>query len=160
MDESWLLENEDILTLSRREVYDRVRLADAVMIQAHPYRERSYLKDIKLTPGICDGIEVYNAANPGYQNALAYRYAQELGVPMTAGSDIHFFHEEDMGGMLLPERITDAKDYVRILREGNAVPVRISAGGTITEVSGIESLTVPSRPPTLPVLSVPAESEV
>ena len=151
VDEEWLMANEDIMSMSRQEVYERVHEAGAIMIHAHPYRERGYLSDIKLTPGICDGIEVYNAANPDYQNALGYAYAKELDLPMTAGSDIHFFYDGDMGGMLLPQRISDISEYVGFVLRREAVPVVVSAISTITPVEEIESLTTVSEGPTLPV---------
>lgn len=150
VDERWLLENEDIMWQTRREVYRRVHSAGAVMVHAHPYRERFYLSDIKLTPGICDGIEVYNAANADNQNALAYRYATELGLPMTAGSDIHYYHDKPMGGVLLPQRIGSASEYADILTGGGAVPVRVM-NGSAHDVRDIEELTVPSGAPTMKV---------
>ena len=55
------------------------------MVQAHPYRERGYLSEINLTPAVCDGVEVYNACNPDYQNSLGYEYAVDV-YPMY-GSD-------------------------------------------------------------------------
>lgn len=151
VDEDWLLANEDILPCSKEEVYRRVHEAGGIMIQAHPYRERYYLQDIRLTPAICDGIEIYNAANPDNQNALAYRYALELNVPMTAGSDIHFFHEKPMGGMLLPERLHSLAEYVEVVKKGEGVPVKVMNGEMIP-VTEIKELTEPAEDPTLPVL--------
>jgi len=151
IDEKWLLENEDVMWLSRKEVYKRVHDAGAAMIHAHPYRERFYLSDIKLTPGICDGIEVYNAANNDNQNALGYQYAKDLGLPMTAGSDIHFFHDRPMGGMLLPDRIGSSSEYKECLMTGAAVPVKVT-GSEVTDVRTITELMVPNEPPSMKVL--------
>lgn len=150
VDGKWLLENDDILSLSRMEVYDRVHQAGAVMIQAHPYRERDYIDEINLCPDICDGIEIYNAANPDNQNALGYQYALKLGVPMTAGSDIHYLHDKALGGMLLPSRVADASEYKDIIMAGEGIPVKY-LGGTITPVEDIPELTVPTEAPMLPV---------
>jgi len=151
VDEAWLLANEDILRCSKEEVYRRVHEAGGIMIQAHPYRERDYLQDIRLTPAICDGIEIYNAANPDNQNALAYRYALELSVPMTAGSDIHFFHNDPMGGMLLPERLHSPAEFVDAVQNREGVPVKVMNGEMIP-VTEIKELTESVEDPTLPVL--------
>lgn len=152
IDEQWLLQNEDIMTMSRMEVYQRVHAtSDALLVQAHPYRERGYLKDIKLMPEICDGIEVYNAANPEYQNALGYQYGKKLDLPMTAGSDIHYYTDDPMGGMLLPRRITDSTEYAQMLRNREGIPVQITLEGRITPVAEITELTVPTREPDLEV---------
>jgi hypothetical protein len=151
VDETWLLHNDDIMRCSKEEVYRRVHQAGGIMIQAHPYRERNYLKDIRLTPAICDGIEVFNSANPDNQNALAYQYALELKVPMTAGSDIHFFHEDAMGGMLFPERIQSPAEYVDAVLHREGVPVRVHRG-ELRAVADLPELTEPKEEPTLPVL--------
>lgn len=152
IDEQWLLENEQIMFMSRKEVYEHIHAtADVVLVQAHPYRERGYLKDIKLMPEICDGIEVYNAANPDYQNALGYQYAKKLDLPMTAGSDIHFYNDDAMGGMLLPKRIHDTSEYVQIVRAREGIPVSITLEGHMTPVTEMEALTVPTREPDLEV---------
>ena len=150
-DENWLLHNEDIVFASRTEVYRRVHEAGGIMVQAHPYRERDYLDDIRLTPGICDGIEVYNAANSDNMNALAYRYARRLNVPMTAGSDIHNLHDKAMGGMSFNRRIMDIRDFVSMLLSGEGTLVKID-GKTPSLVEGIDELKVPSSKPSLPVL--------
>ena len=153
VDEKWLLENDDLLELSRKEVYNRVHDAKGIMIQAHPYRERYYLSEIILTPSICDGIEVYNAANPDDQNALAYEYAVKLKVPMTAGSDIHFFYDGPMGGMLLPERIRDASEYVDVVSKGEGIPVMV-CNRVVKKTTEIEELTKVTDTPKLPVIYI------
>ena len=153
VDRKWLLENDDILDLTRRQVYDRVHEAGAVMVNAHPYRERFYIEDIKLMPSICDGIEIYNAANPDNQNALGYQYALRLGLPVTAGSDIHFFYDGAMGGMLLPHGIKDVNEYSSMLMAREGVAVRV-LDGSVTPVEEIEEMKVPAEEPTLPVIEL------
>ena len=153
IDKKWLLDNECIMDMTRHELLEAVHKAGGIMIQAHPFRERDYLSEIRLTPEICDGIEVYNAANPDNQNALAYIYAEKLKVPMTAGSDIHFFYEGPMGGMLLPERIKDSGEYVEALFRNEAVPVRVE-NGEIIRVEDTPELVSPKNPPTLKVINI------
>ncbi len=123
LDKQWLLDNPDILQTDRYQLYERVHKAGGIMIQAHPFRERGYLSAIHLTPGVCDGIEVYNAANPDWQNALAYEYALENGFRMAAGSDIHSLAQEDMGGMSFDFPIESIEDYIRAFMAGEGTPV-------------------------------------
>ena len=151
VDEKWLLDNDDILSLTRREVYLRVHEAGGIMIQAHPYRERYYLSDIRLTPDVSDGIEVYNAANSDNQNALALRYAQELNVPITSGSDIHYFHGRPMGGMMLPRRIKSSAEYAKLVMSGEAIPVKVTSEQVIS-ILDMPELEAPADAPTVPVL--------
>ena len=153
VDETWLLENEDIVTCSRDEVYRRVHLAGGIMIQAHPYRERGYIPDIHLMPRISDGIEIYNAANRDNENALAYRYAKQLRVPVTAGSDIHFFHDGAMGGMLFPQRIKTIEEFVRAVLRCEGTPVRVFRG-SIRPVEDFPEMLIPTSDPELPVFLI------
>ena len=148
----WLLDHPGFETRDRYEVFRMVHDAGAIMIQAHPFRERDYLSDIKLAPTACDGVEVYNAANKPNMNALGYEYTVDLGLPMTAGSDIHFFHDNDMGGMLFEEKLSSVNDYASAVKDGKGIPVRLGSDGTITPVSEIKEQTVSTDLPTLPVI--------
>jgi hypothetical protein len=71
---------------------------------------------------------------------------------MTAGSDIHFYNDNDMGGMLFEKKINSIEEYVALVRANKGIPVRLSPDGTITPVSEIREQTVPVELPTLPVL--------
>ena len=153
IDKQWLLDNECIMDMTRIELHEAVNKAGGIMIQAHPYRERDYLSDIKLAPASAiDGVEIYNAANYPNMNALGYEFARDLGMPMTAGSDIHYFYEGDMGGMLFNEKIRSVKDYVAAIQNRKGIPVRLSNDGVITPVTEIREQTIPTGLPTLPVL--------
>ena len=153
IDKEWITAHEEIMDMTRHELHDAVRAAGGVMIQAHPYRERDYLSDIKLVPASAiDGIEVYNAANKPNMNALAYELAVKSGVPMTSGSDIHFYNDKDMGGMLFEHKLGSISDYVDAIKNNTGTPVRISPDGTVTPVSEIREQTVSTALPTLPVL--------
>lgn len=123
VDGEWLMSNPDIMGKDRHEVYRRVHEAGALMIHAHPYRERDYLSEIHLAPGACDGAEVYNASNPDWQNALGYQFAETQNLRMAAGSDIHNFTLDDMGGMSFPYPIKSIEDYVEAFLAGDGVPV-------------------------------------
>ena len=153
LDEKWLLDNPDIESLSYSGVYERVHQGGGIMIQAHPYRERDYLDDIRLKPSVTDGIEVYNAANDDNMNALAYEYAVKLGVPMTGGSDIHYFRDTALGGTMLPERINDASEFARLVMAGEGVPVRV-LDGEITSVFDVPSLLKSTHGPSMPVYNL------
>ena len=150
VDGRWLLQNDDILGCSREEVYRRVHEEGGIMVQAHPYRDRHYLSEIILAGEITDAVEIYNAANPDNENALGYQYAKELDVPVTAGSDLHFFHENALGGMLLPHRISDIGEYVSMVMNREGIPVKVK-DGEATPVRELPELIEPVEGPTLPV---------
>ena len=153
IDKQWIKDHEEMMGMTRLELHDAVNKAGGIMIQAHPYRERDYLSDIKLAPAAAiDGVEIYNAANKPNMNALGYEFSLPLNLPMTAGSDIHFFYEGDMGGMLFENKIESITDFVRAVRGNKGTPVRLGADGSITPVVEIKEQTVSTALPTLPVL--------
>lgn len=150
LDGKWLLDNPDVIELDRQSLHKRVNASGGIMVHAHPFRERNYLKDIKLTPDACDGIEVYNAANSDNMNALAYRYAQQLRLPMTGGSDIHYFHDRPMGGVLVPHRVTNTVEFKDAFTAGLMTPVQVK-DGKITPVTELPEQINPQDGPTFPV---------
>ena len=152
VDKKWLLDNESIMQMTRHELFDAVHKAGGIMIQAHPYRERDYLSDIKLAPSAVDGIEVYNAANSANMNALGFEYCTKLGLPMTAGSDIHYFHEKEMGAMSFESKINSVEEFAAAVIAGKGTPVSIAPDGTVTPVTKIPEQTVSAELPTLEVL--------
>lgn len=152
IDKQWLLDNECIMQMNRHELFEAVHKAGGIMIQAHPFRERDYLSDIKLAPSCVDGIEVYNAANSANMNALGYEYCSKLGLPMTAGSDIHFYRDNEMGGMLFGSRIDSIDEFVKAIMSGKGTPVSVAPDGTITPVADMPEQTVSTELPNLEVL--------
>ncbi|MBR5419598.1 MAG: hypothetical protein IK115_00465 [Lachnospiraceae bacterium] len=150
-DVKWLSEQDDILSLSRKEVYERVHEAGGIMVHAHPYRERGYLNTIHLTPSVCDGIEIYNAFNDDNMNALSYEYAQELKLPMSSGSDIHSFYDGPRGAVQLPEMPVSMLEYAEAFLRGEAVPMIVTEEGA-RRVTEVESLTKPVHGATLPII--------
>ena len=152
IDKKWLLENECMMEMTRHELHDAVNKAGGVMVQAHPFRERDYLSDIKLAPTAVDGIEVYNAANSANMNALAFEYCTKLDLPMTSGSDIHFYRDDNLGGMLFEKRIHSVADYVEAVKKRTGIPVSVAPDGKITPVADMREQTVSTEMPTLPVL--------
>jgi len=115
LDKAWMLEHPEMPTWTRREQYDIVRAAGGCVVQAHPFRARDYNHTIYLSHALSDAVEVFNAGNEPQWNSLAWRYAEVLDLPMTAGSDNH--HAEAMrpgnlAGVSFDAPLTDIRDYV------------------------------------------------
>ncbi len=142
LDKQWLLDHPDMLSWDRTTQYEMVKKDGGLVIQAHPFRERSYIDTIRLNPETCDAMEAYNSGNPTIQNNNAELYCRQNNIFMTAGSDIHLvgsFTGERLYGMAFDTPLADEKDYVnRILnREGTMwVPdeKRISEGNISTKL--------------------------
>jgi hypothetical protein len=119
LDKAWLLEHPEARSWSRGEQYAAVKKAGGCVVQAHPFRERDYIARVILSTGCVDAVEVANAGNADKANdVLAFRYAQKLNKPMTAGTDIHSavrVKYEDVFGVYLDKKLNSIADYVKVI---------------------------------------------
>ena len=140
LNRAWLYEHSEVKRWTRAEQYREAHRYGGCVVQAHPFRNRSYIHRINLNTACADGAEVYNAANPMETNAQAYRYASNLGLTMLAGSDIHDLPWPEYSGIELPTPLADEADFatrvrnhatIRLiapvdrLRSGELLPVRL-----------------------------------
>lgn len=111
----FLLQNPDLVTLTRREALNRVHGAGGLMFIAHPFRDRMTV----INPGGFDGVEIFNAHN-GHdsRNELAYAYARHHGLAGIAGTDYHHTTNAPSAGIMTNEPITNEKELLAILRSG------------------------------------------
>lgn len=121
LDKEWLLKHPEIMGATHKQLFDMVNEAGGLMIQAHPFRMRSYIKKINLHPECVHGIEVYNAGNAPDENAKALLLAREKDLPCTSGSDMHnvelienFIRDKSFkpGAVIFKKRLTSVFDYV------------------------------------------------
>ncbi|GHU08845.1 hypothetical protein FACS1894151_05490 [Spirochaetia bacterium] len=90
LDKTWLLEHPEVRYWTRKEQLAAVHEYGGCVVQAHPFREAYYLYKIILNPFFVDAVEAANGGNhQSAYDAIAMRYAQKFGLPVTAGSDIH-----------------------------------------------------------------------
>ncbi len=90
----------------------------ALCIQAHPFRDRAYIKTPRLLPiEYIDGIEVYNACNNPEANITAKEVAlKHPNWILTAGGDTHLPESACWSGIETTTRISDEKSLVRLLK--------------------------------------------
>lgn len=113
-DREWMLAHPDMPTWTRRQQYERVRAAGGCVVQAHPFRARSYNHTIYLSHALCDAVEGFNAGNEPRWDSLAMRYAEVVGLPVTAGSDNHCAEAmcpEKLAGVVFDRPLAGAGDY-------------------------------------------------
>ena len=109
----WLKTHPEIRDMDRIPFFDTIHKAGGFVIQAHPFRERYYISDIRLSLDYVDAIEVYNQGDTDEQTRRAYEYAKNLGLPMTAGPDIHSIHDREVvGGIGLEKKITTIEELI------------------------------------------------
>ncbi len=93
----------------------------ALCIQAHPFRDREYIKNPRLLSAeYIDGIEVFNACNKPEDNTSAESAALQFPqFILTAGADTHLPHSVCWSGIITNERIATEKTLIKILKSGN-----------------------------------------
>ncbi len=119
LDKTWLLAHPRIMEWDHLQLFEAVDKSGGCMIQAHPFRERSYLSAIHLRPFAVHGIEAVNAENDAEFDRKACTYAQSYGLPMTSGSDIHDAAKVGLvpGGMAFDHPLQTIADFVKAIKE-------------------------------------------
>ncbi|MGN1083896.1 MAG: PHP-associated domain-containing protein [Lachnospiraceae bacterium] len=123
--EEWLKEQEDMLSWSPKEQFEKVTAAGGFVVQAHPYREASYIPEVKLYPDCCEAFEISNALNEGRGvgfNKKAAMYAKEHHIPGTGGSDAHG-RVQLRGGVVFEKKWESIADYMEAVRSGKGYRV-------------------------------------
>jgi hypothetical protein len=132
LDKAWLLEHPEARNWTRGEQYLSVRAAGGCVVQAHPFRQHHYIRRIILSAGCVDAVEAANGGNHEQSyDALAARYARRLGLPQTAGSDIHDvrqFKDGDIFGVYLENKMQTIDDYVAAICGNRIAGLNISPG--------------------------------
>ncbi len=111
-------------------LFEQIDRAGGLMIQAHPFRERPYIKEVNLHPYSCHGSEVINGQNTMACNLRSEAYANTFALSPTCGGDIHTIEEASTisQAMLFDEPLTTIHDFVdavkaqRGYRLGAALP--------------------------------------
>jgi hypothetical protein len=90
-----------------------------VVIQAHPYREASYIPNPGPLPlDLVDGIEIYNFGNSNNEmNIKAMELAKANShLITTSGADAHWVENIPYGGIVTKKRIRTAKELADTLK--------------------------------------------
>lgn len=86
---------------------------DALVIQAHPFREAPYIEHIRLFPRCIHGVEVINASRTEEENKMARIYAEHYGLIEFAGTDNHIGRKrKSLAGMCSEQAIMNEQDFI------------------------------------------------
>lgn len=114
----WMKQHPELKNCTVKEQYELVKAAGGMMIHAHPFRMRDYIKELRLFPECVDGVEAVNAvhSNPARNeqpeaNEKAFSYAKEHSFPVTAGSDQHNTNLIG-GGMCFKRKLSSVEDFI------------------------------------------------
>lgn len=103
-----------------KSLYEIARDNGGLIFQAHPFRDRDYIKEPnkEINEKYLNGVEGYNKYNPQDENEKAVEMAKRKNLPIIAGSDSHG-NEKNRFGIKTKERIKTNQDLVKILKEQN-----------------------------------------
>lgn len=119
LDKEWFLKNPQIESMEKSEELAYYIKNGALVIQAHPYREASYIDHIRLFPRCVHGIEVINANRSEFENKMAKIYAESYNLLEFAGSDNHRGKEQHhLAGMCSDTPILNEQDFVDRVKSG------------------------------------------
>lgn len=88
---------------------------DAIVVQAHPFRDNMTVKP----PENIFGIEVYNGGTHELRNRLAKNFAEYYNKPVTSGSDFHDAGALGKGGIITKNKINSIKELISVLKSGD-----------------------------------------
>jgi histidinol phosphatase-like PHP family hydrolase len=126
LNKEWLMNHPDILSWTIEEQYQKVKEAGGFIVQAHPYRMRPYIKEIRLFPEFIDAVEGINAGNRSEDfDKKAIAYAKKYKLPITAGTDAHGF-EQIHSGIAFQHKIEDINELIDCVKAGNHELIRIN----------------------------------
>lgn len=127
LDKAWYLAHPEIMDMKKSQELPFLMEQGALVIQAHPYREASYIDHIRLYPRHVHGVEVINASRPEAEQQIAKFYADHYGLLHFAGSDNHAGPRRQLlAGMQCREAITDEKDFAAKVLAGKATPFTLT----------------------------------
>ena len=117
----WLKSHPEIRDMERVPFFKTIKAHGGFVIQAHPFRERYYVSKINLALDYVDAIEVLNLGDEDLHSRRSYEYAKNLGLPMTAGTDIHSLGERDLvAGVGLEREIFTVEELIEEIKCGRA----------------------------------------
>lgn len=121
LDKEWFLTHPEIENMRKSEELAYYMKSGALVIQAHPYREASYIDHIRLFPRSVHGVEIINAERTDFENKMAGIYAENYGLLKFAGSDNHNGKvQKRLAGLGFSAPISDERDFINRVKAGDA----------------------------------------
>jgi hypothetical protein len=118
LDKEWLIRNPDILSWTLEEHYEKIHKAGGFVVHAHPFRMRTYIKEVRLFPECTDAVEAYNVGNLNEEfDHKALLYAKKNKLPITGGTDSHGL-EKTRSGIVFEKKLENINDYIDGIKSG------------------------------------------
>ena len=120
LDKQWFLDHPEIMEMKRSDQLQFMMDCGALVIQAHPYREASYIDHIRLFPCHVHGVEACNASRPEEENVMNKAYAEHYDLIPIAGSDNHVGRNcKRLAGISCEEPINSEREFMQRIWDRN-----------------------------------------
>lgn len=121
LDKEWYKSHPEIMEMKKTDELSFLMENGALVIQAHPYREATYIDHIRLFPRNIHGVETVNASRTDKENEMAKIYAEHYGLLKFAGSDNHAgAKKQKLAGVSFLEPVSDEIDFVEMIKSGKS----------------------------------------
>lgn len=121
LDKDWFLAHPEIMEMKKSDELIFMMESGALVIQAHPFREESYIDHVRLFPRCVHGIEIENACRTAKENRFAKIYAEHYDLLPFAGSDNHCGPDQtNLAGVYFTAPIENEEDFVEKVKSGQA----------------------------------------
>lgn len=118
LDKEWFLNHPEIMEMEPSALLKFMMDSGALVIQAHPFREASYIDHFHLFPRRVHGVEVINGGET-LSNALAAQYCQHYELIPFAGSDNHRGPvQKVLAGICCQQSIVSVQDFIEKVKSG------------------------------------------
>ena len=119
LSKQWYLDHPEIMEISRKEMLTLMADDGALIVQAHPFREASYIDHVRLFPYHVHAVEVDNCGNKPFQNDMAKLYAEMYKLPVSAGSDNHISRNIGrLAGVEFDTPLLNTQDFIERMKAG------------------------------------------
>lgn len=117
----FMYEHPELRAGGLKMIYSLAKECGALVIQAHPFRNRDYIPDPDKTldAAFLDGYEIINTANRPEDNVKTVERLSSCGKILTAGSDCHRNESDCRAGIETRFRITGEKQLAEVLKTGS-----------------------------------------
>ena len=120
LDKEWLKAHPEIVDMPIRQCLEFFMCEGAFIVQAHPFRESSYIEMIRLLPRHVHGVEVLNSNRNDTENGAAEVYAKYYNLFRLAGTDNHLGpNQKRFCGIDSEIEITTPRDLRKIAETGS-----------------------------------------
>lgn len=113
LDKVWFLAHPEIMDMDQSAKLRFLMDSGALVIQAHPFREASYIDHFQLFPRCVHGVEVFNCGEKT-SNPLAQQYCRHYGLVEFAGTDNHRGPaQKALAGICCEHPISSVEDFIQ-----------------------------------------------